>query len=409
VRPVSGDRAVEEAFGRSLDAERARSSPRLSTFRVAAAVAMLAASAVGGATGSDALAAGVPWASLWLAGALVWLLALRARPRLWRAGRYLPLLYDFPILYLGYRAVIAAAAVPSSWFGAYGMTAAAGLVITGLTLDRLVLAVMSIASIAGTVGLAVERSAAGPELVVSFALILAVAGAGSWMVIERSEHLARKFAGEQVAAVELGRHFSPAVARRIIQSGVQAASETREVTVLVADLRGFTAESERLGRAEEVVALLNQLLGRMVDVVFEHGGTLDKFLGDGLLAYFGAPLPQEDHPVRAVSCALAMQAALGELNRERERRGEGRLGMGIGIHTGDVVVGDIGPENRREYTVIGDPVNVTARIEGLTKEVGQPVLASEVTRARVADVEWRPVGARPVRGKAEPIALFAPV
>jgi adenylate cyclase len=188
-----------------------------------------------------------------------------------------------------------------------------------------------------------------------------------------------------------------------------AGGETREVTVLFCDLRDFTPLAEALP-APEVVAVLNGFLERAVDAVFAHAGTLDKYLGDGLMAYFGAPVGQPDHATRAVRCALAMRAALSALNDERAQRGEPPLRMGIGVHTGTVVLDDIGASRRREYTVVGDTVNVAARLQDLTKSEGVDVLVSDATRRLLRDaVALSAPRALTLRGRAAPLLASAPL
>jgi len=179
-----------------------------------------------------------------------------------------------------------------------------------------------------------------------------------------------------------GRYLTKEVVASLLESedGLKLGGEARDITLMMSDLRGFTALTAHMP-PEDVISFLNRYLGRMVEILMAHRGVIDEIIGDGILAFFGAPEPMEDHTLRAVACALEMQTAMVEINAANEKEGLAHLEMGVAVHAGRVVVGNIGSEQRSKYGAVGSDVNFTGRIESYT--VGGQVLISEAAYEKV--------------------------
>lgn len=235
--------------------------------------------------------------------------------------------------------------------------------------------------------------------------VLAATGGFTLAVVWRN--LFAEARSRQLRAI-FGRLVSESVIEEVLRApdAVRLGGEKREMTVLFSDIRGFTALAERLP-PERVVEILNDFLGPMSRIVIERGGTLDKYMGDALMAFFGAPTLQPDHAARACETALAMRAALAELNAGWQARGLPSLTAGIGLNSGPMAVGYMGSEGRLDYTVIGDQVNLGSRLEGLTATYGVDVIVGESTRLAAGDrFEFRELDLVRVKGRSEPVRIY---
>lgn len=257
--------------------------------------------------------------------------------------------------------------------------------VAALLLTRRRSAAAAILSLLGLAALIVGGNVAafvtGWHLNLAYPFLLVVAqGTGT---------VAVRYLIEERRARQMRRMFSSYVTERVVDQLIEnpelarLGGQRREVTVLFSDIRGFTTFSEH-HPPERVVAILNDYLEAMTEVVFHWEGTLDKFIGDAIMVFWNAPLPQEDHAERAIRCALHMLGRLDALNRGWAEAGQPVLEIGIGLNTGEVLVGNIGAEGRKmDYTVIGDHVNLASRLEGLTKKYGARILLTESTLERI--------------------------
>ncbi|MBU4233082.1 MAG: adenylate/guanylate cyclase domain-containing protein [Desulfobacterales bacterium] len=205
-----------------------------------------------------------------------------------------------------------------------------------------------------------------------------------------------------------GQYMSETVINHLLEhpEKLQLGGERRRVTLFFSDLAGFTTISERLS-AETVVSLLNDYLSCMTEIILDEAGTVDKFEGDAIMAFWGAPLDQPDQAPRACRAALRQQAALQELNRGFAGLNLPPLSMRIGLHTGDAIVGNLGSAKRFDYTVIGDTVNLASRLEGVNKFYGSHIMASETTVAEcTGTVEFRELDLVAVKGKEQAVRVF---
>jgi adenylate cyclase len=288
---------------------------------------------------------------------------------------------------------------PANWLGAFAINAGVVL-LAGLVLVTL-------------------RPLTGTLVCVGAALLLGVPAAfvafdrGGYWIDFVLPVIAAALTGLGTDALErrrfrdsFARYLSRDVMAKVLADAPSLQGEYREVSILFSDLRGFTTMSENRQPAD-IAAHLNEYFDAMTAAIFKHRGMINDFVGDAVMAVFGAPVTDSDHAWNAVQSALDMDRALDELNARWKRSGEVELRMGIGIHTGRVFAGNVGGRDRIKYTVIGDPVNVASRVEGLNKDLSTTLLITEETLAAVGDrVRVRDCGPVAVKGRVEKVRVF---
>ena len=230
------------------------------------------------------------------------------------------------------------------------------------------------------------------------------------VAIERAQ-LTEKVEQERKIRSKMERYHSPAVIDEIVK-GVVSADEQEiraaEVSILFADISGFTSVSETK-LPEEVAEFLSHFFSCAVEAIFAYGGTLDKFIGDAVMAFFGAPIPQDDHADRAVLAGLMLQRLVGDWNAERERQGLPQVRIRVGINSGPAVVGNVGTEKRVDYTVLGSSVNIASRLESGVAKPGQIVISQNTLDRMIGSFVTEPLGEFALKGLQQKMPVYSVV
>jgi len=235
-------------------------------------------------------------------------------------------------------------------------------------------------------------------------LISAVAAQTAIAVENARAH--ERLAREEVARANYSRFLPEYVVKQMLENpdSFKLGGVSQTITILFADIRGFTSISEH-APPEKIVSLLNRYFSAMTDIIFAHGGTLDKYLGDGLMALFGAPTTTPEDASNALNAAVAMQRRLLGINAELREEGLSEVGVGIGLHTGEVIVGYIGSERRSEYTAIGDAVNTASRLESNAK-AGQILISDATAKGARSRYKLQPRDPISVKNREQPVVLW---
>lgn len=268
-----------------------------------------------------------------------------------------------------------------------------GLCVLGLTLGYVTFATV----------LYVRQGMVLPVSYVVIAIIL------SYLLIEFRQYMVERAQKQRIART-FGQYIPPELVAEMNRSGlnVEIGGESREMTVLFSDVRGFTTISEGLP-PQDLTMLMNAFLSPMTRVIHEHRGTIDKYMGDAIMAFWGAPLHDSDHARHAVEAALAMVRKMDDLRDDFVARGWKPIKVGIGLNTGPMNVGNMGSDFRMAYTVLGDAVNLGSRVESLTKQYGVDLMVTEYTQAAVPGLVSREIDLVRVKGKDTPVRLFEPL
>ncbi len=335
--------------------------------------------------------------SVFAAGVAVILFAVTRRLPARRWFRFLAPLIDAALIYLLLRARISGMGLDAMMVAATALGCGVFAASGGLRFDSK--SALWTALLAGLLFIALTwPHSRHPRVLYAVNAVFAIAFLNVWL----TRLVGRAMQAEASRGV-LRRFLPRELVDAAFRSPTLAITEPRsvEATVLVSDLRGFTSYAETLQPAE-VLAFLNDFQGALSDVVVSHGGTVDKFMGDGMLAVFGADVPMPDHAARAIAAANAIRTRVAELNRSRAAP----LRIGIGVHSGPVVAGCLGRGARLEFTVVGDTVNTASRLEAVTKEKQADVLVSEESARRTPGAPLIPVGDVVLRGRKQPLTLY---